>query len=1179
MNSLRVRLSRDAGQAYRANLELLGPADKRHAATVHFVFNLEAAEREDIRWYLEDYLDYPFDPAPQTAARVERQMADIGAELFSHLFESTSRARSLWRLVAPCLNETRITIHCTDDTAHSLPWELLLEPSTGLTLATEARAFVRVPQIELGGRRRRSKSIRLLLVIARPGGSSDVRFRSVALGIVATLAARPEVEIDVLRPATWAHLTTRLGEAAAADRAYDVIHFDGHGTYGDRTAAQDNRPPTHARGYAVFDDAPIPGIKLGKLLVSSNVRLLMLNACRSAYVEAPAEQEERPGGDHSRAFQSLADEITAGGVPGVVAMQYNIKEDAAAHFYDHLYGALVQGATLGEAVNRGRRAMRLQPLRQGFDRRSLRDWVIPVVYEASQSPLFTRSRRRGTGLGTVGANRQLANPAELPAPPTTGFIGQDDSLLDLDRAFTTHRVVLLHGFAGSGKSATAAEFARWYSATGGVERVVYTSFERYQTIERVVDAVEQAISEGLQARGTDWLILTDEERIITAGKLLQGSRCLWIWDNVECIAGFPGEGDSVWTSEEGLRLASLLQRLPAWFLLTSRRADERLFPNAESIGIRPLPMTDRVVLASELAAEHDRSSPPILAWRSLLEFSGGNPLTVRVTVGQALRDGLETAGEIEDFVAALRSGSADLVDDQSQGRMHSLAASLSYGLEHAFDEQGRAVLALLHLFQGFVDPVVLVWMGGTLHGVVPELARLDRAELDALLDRAADVGLLTRASTGGYLVHPAVPWYLKRLFDEHYANSSDGTDAALRATRAYAEAVGALGGLYQDIFQAGVDSRNALKLHESNLLQARVLAIRHRWFEATIGTMQGLRSLYKNGRAAEWARIVRDTVPHFVNVRTDEPFATTSETHWNIVTEFRVQLLRAEGNLAEAKRLQQLRDTHCRKAAKSALEVGPDALSDEQRTAIEHFATSLGESASILQDQRDPACIELLDEAISLWQRIRERAEEARATFNLGNAVADIRSDPDTAEQASKRLDRAEQSFKRSLQLRRTDDRIGRSNCYSGLGSVDLERFRMAQDDETSLRFAASAVGLYQHALRLTTVDDIRQRATLHNQLGVILDESGQPLKAADEMRKSLRYEEAMGDALATAQARYNMALVIGNSRRFGDALLWANRAFTDYVKLGERASDYALQAAQLIAEIEALMKEDGGGS
>ena len=74
----------------------------------------------------------------------------------------------------------------------------------------------------------------------------------------------------------------------------------------------------------------------------------------------------------------------------------------------------------------------------------------------------------------------------MPRPPDAGFFGRDETLLALDRAFDTGQVVLLHAFAGAGKTSTAAEFARWYSITGGLHHpdlgtgpVLWSSFEHH----------------------------------------------------------------------------------------------------------------------------------------------------------------------------------------------------------------------------------------------------------------------------------------------------------------------------------------------------------------------------------------------------------------------------------------------------------------------------------------------------------------------------------------------------------------------------------------------------------------------------------------------------------------------------------------------------------------------------
>ena len=81
----------------------------------------------------------------------------------------------------------------------------------------------------------------------------------------------------------------------------------------------------------------------------------------------------------------------------------------------------------------------------------------------------------------------------LPAGPDAGFFGRDETLLALDRAFDSDRVVLLHAWAGAGKTSTVLEFARWYALTGGTAGVLFTSFEHHLTLARLLDQVGEPV--------------------------------------------------------------------------------------------------------------------------------------------------------------------------------------------------------------------------------------------------------------------------------------------------------------------------------------------------------------------------------------------------------------------------------------------------------------------------------------------------------------------------------------------------------------------------------------------------------------------------------------------------------------------------------------------------------------
>ena len=122
---------------------------------------------------------------------------------------------------------------------------------------------------------------------------------------------------------------------------------------------------------------------------------------------------------------------------------------------------------MGSAVSAARKALAADPNRRiGATPVALQDWVVPTVYEPVELTL-----RTPTGDEPPVPARPLGLSDEVPDAPDIGFFGRDDALLALDRAFDTDRVVLLHALAGAGKSTTAAEFARWYTATGGVAGV------------------------------------------------------------------------------------------------------------------------------------------------------------------------------------------------------------------------------------------------------------------------------------------------------------------------------------------------------------------------------------------------------------------------------------------------------------------------------------------------------------------------------------------------------------------------------------------------------------------------------------------------------------------------------------------------------------------------------------
>jgi tetratricopeptide (TPR) repeat protein len=1160
-------------------------------------FRLSTRDQEDLRWYLEDYMQYPQEPAPKIATRIERRMVDIGEALFAHIFQASEGTRQFWETICSQSHNMRVEIITPEPAGETVPWELLREPGANVPLVLEAQSFVRVAMSANAETLPTEEGpIRILLVICRPGGGDDVPFRSVASRLIRGLTqeARAKFRLDVLRPPTFDRLEQVLSEAHAAGAPYHVVHFDGHGTY------RDLHGTGNPRGYLLFENPAfasnqefIHGELLGQTLSQTGVAVFLLNACRSAHTETHAEPDKDLADNKAEAFGSLAHEVVKAGVPGVVAMRYNVYVVTAAQFVADLYGRLVQGHTLGEAVSLGRKQLAEQPLREiAYAPRPLHDWCVPVVYEAMPLALFPMAAENESVSTTLvypplSETSQARLPSEtLPPQPVSRFLGRDETLLELDRAFDSGRVVLLHAYAGSGKTATAAEFGHWYSMTGGIEDgyMLFTSFEFYRPLTRLLDQLADAFQDQLAHHGITWLTLDDVQRRSAALQLLSEMPVLWIWDNVEPIAGFPEGIESAWSPAEQQELAAFLrdaQHTKAKFLLTSRRDEQTWLGDLpRRVFLPPMPMPERVQMLRVLAQQYPHVSIELPNWLPLLEYTQGNPLTITVVVKQALRDGLHIRAQLDLFLGRLRAGEIAFDDQVYERRTGSLDASLRYGFENTFRTEEQKLLALLALFQGFVQTTTLSWMGHSEIGDLPILREVTRDARIALLDRAAEVGLLTPCHPkGAYFIHPALPWFFKKLFEHHYPTSAsaDRETSSQRATHAFVTAVSALGVYYHELYydKGSLEAIPPLKIEEANLLYTCTLSRTYAWWQELISAMQGLNVLYAHtGRQAEWQRLVQEIVPDYIDPTTDGALPGR-EAMWGLVTEYRVDLARKSRQWTEAERLQRLRVQWEREHAASAISTPPDQLDQLQRRAIRALAVSLSWLGDMLCDQENTACIPLYEEARQLHQRTGEKRLESAVAANLGMAYQSIPPLQDFAQAAY--------WYQQSLDLLETHDHIGRSRWLTRLGNLAYERFRQAladeRPDEEMQQHLEDAVRSYEEALRLLPSDAIGELAVAHNQLGVFYDTLGEFACALSHYREAIRYFEHQGDLYNAARTRSNVAIALHSEARYRDALLYARAALSNYQSYGARTADESQQARDLIAKIVDDLPDDIGGT
>ena len=1222
MHTLRIAQSSVGQNRFRVEATFAREGIPLQAVTSEFDFDLSPQNREGLRWYLEDYLQHIAPPAPQIAARVEKHIEEIGVRLFRAVFESSETATRLWARLQDGLADTRVEVVADVQQATAIPWELLRDPLTGSHLALEARAFVRTQTDAARSPHTRTvpsgdtvagEPVRILLVICRPGGRDDVPFRSVAGRLIKGLSqnARKAFRLDVLRPPTFAQLSKTLQAAKAAGRPYHIVHFDGHGAYLDKKEPSAigalvsglgsmmlaaTRQGSH--GYLLFENADLPedvelvdGPSMGNLLWQTDVPVLVLNACRSAHAEPPAAPDAvAASGTTSpatspahtevtqvRAFGSLAQEVVDAGITGVVAMRYNVYVVTAAQFVADLYEALAQGHALGDAVALGRKQLAVQPQREiGYLPRPLQDWMVPIVYETMPVVLFPRPAHR-TELGiTLSADAPApsfgAMAPQLERRPSVGFFGRDETLLALDRAFDRQAIVLLHAYAGSGKSSTAAEFVRWYRLTGGIEgTVLFTTFQQYQSLTQVLNAtIGETFAEALEARGIHWWSLPDDRRPEVALWVMTLAPVLWVWDNVEPIAGFPAGMPSLWSEAEQRALADFLAaaaQTRAKFLLTSRR-DERAWLGDVPVRVQvpPMPMQERVQLARALAERQGRRLSDVEDWMPLLLFTGGNPLTVTVLVGQALREGLKTRAQVEGFVTQLRSGGAGFADEITEGRDRSLGASLSYGFEHAFSETERKQLALLHFFQGIVDVDALRVMGrSNTDWCVAVVRDLTREAGIALLDRAAEIGLLTSLGSGYYAIHPATPWFLSKLFTSYHGQQTDAI------AHAYVIAMSALAEVYRRHFDAGQSKAvSFLDVEEQNLLHALSLARSHRWYELIVDVLRGLDGLYKyKGRPKEWQRLIGEILPTFVDAQTSRSLPGLEEW-WSTLLTWKGRIARENGDFVQARATADLLVDDFRRQVAPILSKPKEEWTGEDQQIVRRLAVTLHNLGMLLWKSRDPASVTMLDEAFTLSLAVNEREDAANSAFHLGHVYMDV---PEVLD-----LTKAEQWYRTSIELGDKSRPLKVAMRLHELGQVQYVRFteRRKSGDATLEELSAlvnQAAKFAYEGLQTLPDDATEQQMHLFHLLGNIYDDVGDSESALKNYHEAIRRAEAR-DAFEEA-ARYcrEIARSLLKVNRLPDALEYAQESVRRLTVRGEATSG-ALQAAQqLVASIQARIE------
>lgn len=751
-------------------------ATRLHSESFTFLATIGRDERNEIRWYIEEYFRWPTGAFTMRAQKVEKLLPQLGHNLckaaladkscnepFQAWKSATGNHRFTVELVLPeeemGQEDSNPEPKSAASNLLSLPWEVLHDKRGYLFQgANGVRVCRRLPNAFGGKDRQMELPIRVLLISPRPEvdeqGNAVGYFnhRSSALPMVQTMEklGQAVVQLQLLQPPTFSAMKKALQKAEEAGEPYHIVHFDGHGSFNSETGkgALCFEHPDDIHKAAKRKMHLVYAHEFAAELRGYEIPLVYLDACHSAQSSADPQA-------------SVAASLLEQGVGSVIAMSHSVLVATAQRFVEAFYKALAQGKRISAAMLQAQKYLYDEDYRDkvmGAGKLCLKDWFVPVLFQDRKDPqLF--SVKRGEAAQAFEEKSRKLQLGDLPEPTEHRFVGRSPELLYLERLLLNERYAVVRGAGGYSKTTLAIELVRWLIRSQRFDRAVFVSVEphRMLNIQGLLDSIgKQLLPQYIvNIYGDD--IDTALQPII---RELQDFPTLILLDNMESI--LPDLSDK---QPEGVadpeELFSVCQKL-----LTGSKSSRIIFTSRETLSkpfalkkntleLGRLSTTEAIELVADVMArngwippEHDDARTPQEVI-DLVEAVQCHPRAL-VQMAPYVAEGVKpTTDEMARILAEL--------EQKNPGdRENSLYASVELSLRRLPDD-----------IREKIRPLAVVY-GGVDQYLLQQLLNVGNQELEEILSALLKVRLVQPIQLGYLNLHPSLSFTLKKYITEDH---------------------------------------------------------------------------------------------------------------------------------------------------------------------------------------------------------------------------------------------------------------------------------------------------------------------------------------------------------------------------------------------------------------------------